>query len=128
MNPYKQSARAHVAVADFINEPQRCKGYFFDSVNKRTVCIDLGYVTCSFPFRYRAASLTASDLEAVKPFEGEDAAHSELSASEYRPQRSEDGTEEAEISSGTYVIPGQSIPREANAQKIGNKSRGKNAN
>ncbi len=123
MNPYKQLARSRLTVDEVINGQTRCIGHFFDAVNMRTVTVDLGVVYCTLPRFYRAASSTASTLEAVKPFEGDGAALcEEFSFSEYRPERSEDGTEEGENSPGTYVIPGQTPTGGNNAQKIVNKS------
>lgn len=130
MNPYKQAARSGFTIDEVINGPKQCIGHFYDTVNKRTVNINLGVVVCTFLRLYKAASSTASTLEVVKPFEGDGAAlclERTMFLFAGVPDLVENGVFIptnllGQKSPGTYVIPGQSVPREANAQKIVNKS------
>lgn len=103
LNPFKQSAREGISVDEYTIKHRGCTGHFFDQKTKKIVTVNLGYVVCHPVRLYRAASSTASPMEAVKPFEGEDAALSSvLGADEHRPQRSEDGAQDAPKMSG-YV-------------------------
>lgn len=106
-----------------------CIAHFFDNDKKKCVEFDLGPVNVICRTNvYRAASsavaLSDFDDEPANILSwGEGAAPCAFSADEYRPERSEDGTESAKIEidkyqrsgSGFYVIPGQT-PTDGNNQ------------
>lgn len=96
-----------------------CAAHFFDSEQKRAIKLFLGEVNVRIPFSYRAASSTAVDLAAVKPFEGEDAALCEIFSAVPADGCPAAVTESPKKVPGTYVIPGQSPTGWNNAQKIG---------
>lgn len=131
VNPFKQLARIKASrdfsmyvdalrMASFPNSApswsvqrqSRCTGYFWDSVNKRNVVVDLGYVICRLVFSYRAASSLStaldSELDNILSREEGAAPYEDFSASEYRAELSEHGTQHGEKSTGPYVIPVQS--------------------
>lgn len=67
---------------------QRCIGHFFDSVTRKTVHIDMGFVSVRIPFVFRAVSSSVSNLDFLERFEGT--------------------AQSAEKKYGSYVIPVQS--------------------
>lgn len=96
-----------------------CAGHFFDSEQKRTIKLFFTEVNVRIPFSYRAASSTAVDLAAVKPFEGEDAALCEIFSAVPADGCPAAVTESPKKVPGTYVIPGQSAMDGINQQKTG---------
>jgi hypothetical protein len=123
LNPYKQVRVDSFGrvdpfeIADILQPVQQhgCIGRFFDNVKKQFITVNLGHVVCYPVLSYRAASsdvaVNLSRVEGAAPCE------SSLSIqplSTARPQLARtDGTEALmdEKSPGTYVIPGQVIPR-----------------
>lgn len=110
-----------------------CIGHFWDNGKKQAVEVDLGPVNVICRKNvYRAASSAVlssefDDEPANVLSWGEGAAPCTFAADEYRPERSEDGTESAETvvdkyqygESGSYVIPGQTPMDRNNFQKTG---------
>lgn len=107
-----------------------CVGHFWDNDKKQAVARDLGPVNVfcrSNVYRAASSAVESSDESANVLSWGEGAAPCAFVADEYRPERSEDGTESAQktgqyptslkgqIESGSYVIPGQS-PTDGNNQ------------
>ena len=115
LNPYKSLYRndTRQALELYLYEPVNCIGTFCDVVNKRTVRINLGVVTCRFSFSFQAASSTAVKSEAEKPFEGEDAAPNEIQQFSDEAERTASlfagAPHSSEKSPGPSVIPGQSL-------------------
>lgn len=91
----------------------------------RLVEVDLGPVFCNLVRSHRSApsfpAAFTNGQENILSREEGAVQCVDFSSGEHRPERSENGAELVEKSPGPYVIPGQSLTGEINAQKIGNK-------
>jgi len=85
-----------------------CIGHFWDSKKMMLVHVKMGLVMFRpVGFLRSSASCAAVSHKSFSRVEADVLSKSFL-PDEYRPERSEDGTEEGRKMSGSYVIPGQS--------------------